>query len=121
MTWTAFAILAMFYINPDPKILVFAPLEEKKMGWESKENIWRRPHRRNSKKIVTFILLSYLNKSTSYLICEERGSRNLNKILSESAAPFAGNMVGNEDALKTSTSQNVEIYTNVSQNIHPRF
>ena len=29
----------------------------------------------------------------------------MNKILSESAAPFAGNMVGNEDALKTSTSQ----------------
>ena len=91
------------------------------MEWESKENIWRMPHKRYLKKIVTFIFLSYLNKSTSYLICEEGGSRNLNKILSESAAPFAGNMVGNEDALKTSTSQNVEIYTNVSQNIHPRF
>ena len=92
------------------------------MEWESKENIWRRPHKRNLKKIVTFIFLSYLNKSTSYLICEEGGSRNLNKILSESAAPFAGNMVGNEDALKTSTyRQNVEIYKNVSQNIHPGF
>ena len=91
-----------------------------KNEWESEENIWRRPNKRNLKKIVTFIFLSYLNKSTSYLICEEGGSRNLNKILSESAAPFAGNMVGNEDALKTSTSQNVKIYTNVSQNIHRR-
>ena len=49
--------------DSDPEILVFWSLEEKKMEWESEENIWRRPHC----EIVT----SFLNKSISYLIWVE--------------------------------------------------